>query len=77
MKLREAGRLDRVMVSHDSTWCMRGEPYAPEFWDAFAAAHTPMHFIREVAPRLREQGVTAAEMDLLIRENPRRYFGKH
>jgi phosphotriesterase-related protein len=76
MKIREAGRLDRVMVSHDSTWCMQGEPYDPAFWSSFSGAHTPMHFIRNVAPQLKEKGVTDAEIDLLIRQNPRRYFGK-
>jgi phosphotriesterase-related protein len=76
MKIRAAGRLDRVMVSHDSTWCMRGEPFDPAFWDNFAAAHTPLHFIRNVAPQLKERGVSEAEMAILIRQNPHRYFGK-
>jgi phosphotriesterase-related protein len=76
MKIREAGRLDRVMISHDNVWCMRGEPYDPAFWNGFAAAQTPLHFIRNVAPQLKERGVTAEELDLLIRQNPLRYFGK-
>ena len=76
MKIREAGRLDRVMISHDNVWCMQGEPYDPAFWDGFAAAQTPLHFIRNVAPQLKERGVTAEEIDLLTRQNPLRYFSK-
>lgn len=76
MNIRAAGRLDRIMVSHDSTWCMQGEPFDPVFWTSFSRAHTPMHFIRNIAPKLKEQGISEAEMDLLIRQNPRRYFGK-
>jgi len=74
MKIRAAGRLDRVMISHDNAWCMRGEPYDPMFWDQFGANQTAMHYARNIVPQLKERGVTAAELDLLSRENPRRYF---
>jgi phosphotriesterase-related protein len=74
MKIRAAGRLDRVMISHDNAWCMRGEPYDPVFWDKFGATQSPLHFIRNIAPQLKERGLSAAELDLLSRENPRRYF---
>lgn len=75
LKIRAAGMLDRVVISHDSTWCMRGEPYDPAFWNAFAGSHTPLHFSRAIVPMLKEQGMSDEEMDLLTRQNPLRYFG--
>lgn len=74
MKVRGAGKLDRVLISHDTTWCMRGEPYDPVFWKSFSEVHKPLHFLRVIAPILRERGVSNEELDILTRKNPYSFF---
>ena len=34
----------------------------------------PLHFTRNIAPRLRAGGMTEAEIDSILIDNPRRYF---
>jgi len=75
VKLIKAGAGDRVVVSHDSVWCWKGEPFPPELLanlpdDIF----DPTHFSRNIIPQLREAGVTDEEIDRLLVENPRRFF---
>jgi phosphotriesterase-related protein len=72
--LIEAGVGDRLMVSHD--WSVLGvsrtsdplasRAYNPDGW-LFAT--------RKVFPRLRELGITQAQIDLLNVDNPRRFLG--
>ena len=70
-----AGAGDRVVVSHDSVWCWRGEPFAdPEIARTFAETHTPLHFTREIAPQLAEGGASEAQIRALTVDNPRRFF---
>jgi phosphotriesterase-related protein len=75
VKLIKAGAGDRVVVSHDSVWCWKGEPFPPELLanlpdDIF----DPTHFSKRIIPQLREAGVTDDEIDQLLVENPRRFF---
>jgi phosphotriesterase-related protein len=35
----------------------------------------PLHFTRRVAPMLLEGGATQEQIDTLLVDNPRRYFG--
>lgn len=75
VKLIKAGAGDRIVVSHDSVWCWRGEPFPPEMFanlpnDPF----DPTHFSRRIIPRLRDAGVTEEQIDGLLIENPRRFF---
>ena len=41
---------------------------------AGAARWQPLHFIRDVAPALREAGVSGAQVEALLVDNPRRFF---
>ena len=75
VKLIRSGAGDRIVVSHDSVWCWRGEPFPPEILanigdDAF----DPTFFSNKIIPKLREAGVTDEEIDRLLIDNPRRFF---
>lgn len=75
VKLLKSGAGDRIVVSHDSVWCWKGEPFPPELLanlppDIF----DPTHFSKRIVPRLLEAGVTQEEIDRLLVDNPRRYF---
>ena len=73
-QLIKAGVGDRLMVSHD--WSVLGvsrtsdplasRSYNPDGW-LFAT--------RKVFPRLRELGITQAQIDVLNEDNPRRFLG--
>jgi phosphotriesterase-related protein len=34
----------------------------------------PTHFLRRIAPRLRDAGVSDPQIDALLLDNPRRFF---
>jgi phosphotriesterase-related protein len=67
LKMRDAGRLDRVLISHDAGWYHVGEPGGGEFrpFDTLMA---------DLVPALREAGLTEAEVHRLTVENPRDAF---
>jgi len=68
LALIRAGATSRVVVSHDTVWCWRGRPFAPDpNW-------TPGQFCRRIVPMLKAGGDTDAHIDTLLVENPRRYF---
>ena len=74
-KVVSAGAAQHVVVSHDTVWCWRGQPI-PDV-DALGAAAPnwhPLHFQRNIAPRLRDAGVTDEQIDLMMVDNPRRFF---
>jgi phosphotriesterase-related protein len=73
--LLRAGIGTQVVVSHDSVWCWRGAPLpAPEIQAQLEKIWNPTHFLTRIAPRLREQGVSEAEIETLLVDNPRRFF---
>ena len=75
VKLIQAGAGDRIVVSHDSVWCWRGEPFPPEVLANLSEdAFNPTFFSRKVVPRLLEAGVAQEAIDRLLIENPRRFF---
>jgi phosphotriesterase-related protein len=75
LRLLRAGRGAQVVVSHDSVWCWRGEPIAtPQLFAAVAKTWEPGHFLRRIAPRLKDGGASDDDLDRLLRENPRRFF---
>jgi phosphotriesterase-related protein len=75
VKLIRAGAGDRVVVSHDSVWCWRGEPIPREVLAALPDdIFDPTHFSKRIVPRLREAGVSDEEIDRLLVDNPRRFF---
>jgi phosphotriesterase-related protein len=74
LRLLRAGAGDRVVVSHDSVWCWRGEPVPHALLAQATEVWNPTHFSRRIAPRLREGGVSDAQIEALVVENPRRFF---
>jgi phosphotriesterase-related protein len=74
VKVIEAGGVGRTIVSHDSVWCLRGNPLPAEVMAKLAQTHTPLRFERVIAPRLQELGVSPAQIETLLVDNPRRYF---
>ncbi len=75
LALLRAGAGDRVVVSHDSVWCWRGMPFPdPKLLEAAEKVWNPLHFTREIAPQLKAQGATTAQIDALLVDNPRRFF---
>jgi phosphotriesterase-related protein len=65
--LREQGRLDRVLLSHDAGWYRPGQPDGGTF-RSFEFLFT------DFIPSLRAAGFTTAQLDQLLRENPARAF---
>jgi phosphotriesterase-related protein len=61
--MRDAGLLDRVLISHDAGWYNVGEPNGGTF-RAYDSLFT------RFVPALREAGFTEAEVRRLTRENP-------
>jgi len=75
LRLLRVGRGAQVVVSHDTVWCWRGEPIGnPELFATAAKNWEPGHFLRRIAPRLKDGGASDDDIDLLLRENPRRFF---
>lgn len=75
VKLIKAGAGDRIVVSHDSVWCWRGEPLPPELTENLPEGiFDPTHFTRRIVPRLIDAGVTEEQIDRLLVDNPRRFF---
>jgi len=74
VKLIAAGAGDRVVVSHDSVWCWRGQPFPPELEAAAVKRWNPTHFSTRIVPQLTERGVADDQIDALLIDNPRRFF---
>ncbi len=78
MKLAEAGHLDKVLVSHDSIMCWLGRPlpYAAHFDDMLKMLPKwrSTHIFKEILPRLREAGLSDAQIETILVDNPRRLF---
>jgi phosphotriesterase-related protein len=73
-KLIAAGAGDRAVVSHDSVWCWRGQPFPPAIEAAAVEQWNPSHFSTRIVPKLRDRGVTDEQIDTLLVDNPRRFF---
>ena len=73
-KMIEAGAGDRCVVSHDSVWCWKGQPFPPGMLENVPDAFDPTHFDRKIVPQLLERGITQDQLDRLVTENPRRFF---
>ena len=68
--LREKGRLDRVLLSHDAGWYHVGEPGGGDFrgFDTLFTAFVPA---------LKAAGLTEADIRQLLVDNPRRALTPH
>ena len=64
----------QIVLSHDTVWCWRGR--APGVPAAVVADWHPTHLFRKIIPRLHEAGVPQAKIDIMLVENPRRYFAQ-
>jgi phosphotriesterase-related protein len=75
LRLIQKGAASRVVVSHDSVWCWRGEPIANlQLLAEMEKVWTPSHFTRQIVPQLLAGGATKADIETLLVENPRRFF---
>jgi phosphotriesterase-related protein len=73
-KLIRSGAGDRLVVSHDSVWCWRGEPIPPQVLATMNETWNPTHFSQRIVPQLKNAGVEDAEVERLLVDNPRRFF---
>lgn len=75
LKLLAAGAESRVVISHDSVWCWRGEPIPnPEAFAALLGVWAPTHFFERIIPKLKAAGATDAQIECMLVDNPRRVF---
>lgn len=74
LKLKEKGALGSLIVSHDSVCCWLGAMLPAAIAGHMREFANPMRFSRVIAPMLKAAGVTAAEIEMLLVDNPRRYF---
>ena len=73
--LVKRGHGDRMMISHDFIINWLGRPLAlPEEVLPLIANWNPAHLFQNIIPALKAGGVTDAQIDTIIRENPRRLF---
>jgi phosphotriesterase-related protein len=70
-----AGGCSRVVFSHDSVWCWRGQPIPnTEHFAEMMAVWTPSHFFERIVPQLLAGGATEAQVETMLVDNPRRFF---
>ena len=74
LELIRSGAGDRVVISHDSVWCFRGEPIPPAVKTQLEEVWNPSHFSRRIVPQLLEAGVSRRQIEQLLVDNPRRFF---
>jgi phosphotriesterase-related protein len=69
-------RESQIVVSHDSVWCTRGEPFPQEMMDAMDPdkLFDPTHFHRNIIPQLLAAGIQQEQIDTMLIDNPRRFF---
>ncbi len=71
VKLIKAGCASRIIVSHDSVWYWVG---GPNPCSTQHANWKPTNFFERVIPMLEYEGVTDDDIDVMLKENPRRFF---
>ena len=75
--LAERGYADRMVLSHDASCFI--DWFAPDpnaMRDAFLPNWHYEHISNDVLPMLRERGVSDAQIDQMLVENPRRHFSR-
>jgi phosphotriesterase-related protein len=74
LALKNAGLLSRVLISHDDGWSVDDEAGTIRL-NYFKAAGTPYRTIEEeLIPQLLAAGLTPAEVDGLLIEQPRQAY---
>ena len=66
----------QLVLSHDSVWCTRGEPFPQEILATVDSEvlFNPTHIHDHIIPRLLEAGVSQDQIDTMLVDNPRRFF---
>jgi phosphotriesterase-related protein len=72
--LCEQGYADRMVLSHDTSCYIDWLGPDPSVVSALAPNWVYTHISDDVLPALLEKGVTQAQIDQMLVENPRRYF---
>ncbi len=67
-----AGYADRIHISHDAA-CFLDFPVGDEQWSGLLLDY--MHIPTTILPALSKAGVTQEQIDLMMVENPKRFFG--
>jgi phosphotriesterase-related protein len=75
-KMVDVGHRDRVMVSHDSVNCWKGGYAGGDPYELNKALPNwrMTHLFENIFPELKRMGMSEADLDHIVRENPRRYF---
>ncbi|MFV0277982.1 MAG: phosphotriesterase [Parahaliea sp.] len=76
VRLLRKQREGQIVISHDSVWCTRGEPFPRELVETMDPdiLFNPTHFHRNIVPQLLASGVSQAQIDTMLVDNPRRFF---
>lgn len=74
LKIHAKAALDRVIISHDSICCWLGAMLPPAIVERMSVKNQPLHFSTTIVPMLAENGLAPEEIDMLLIDNPRRYF---
>ncbi len=74
-ELIKEGYADRLMISHDFIINWLGRPLKiPEQALPLVADWHPSHLFKNIIPELKKGGATEEQIDIIIRQNPRRLF---
>ena len=75
MALIHKGKVEQIIVSHDSAWGWRGgqipSPEAKAYLDSM---FNPCHFHDNIVPMLKSMGADDRQIEMLLVDNPRRFF---
>jgi len=74
VRLIKAGHTRQLIVSHDSVGCFLGGIAPPELIAELNRTSHPLHFHEVVRPQILEMGVSEADVEMILRDNPRRFF---
>ncbi|TLS36909.1 phosphotriesterase family protein [Pseudalkalibacillus caeni] len=73
--LVKSGYADRIMLAHDSVNYWMGRPAVmPEPIEKMMENWHPGHLFENILPKLKQAGVTDAEITQMMEENPRKLF---
>ena len=74
--LADAGYRDQLMVSHDNVACWLGAYGAqdPLELNRIMPNWKMTHLFENIFPELKKLGMSDADLDVIVSENPRRYF---
>ncbi|MCB1748449.1 MAG: phosphotriesterase [Gammaproteobacteria bacterium] len=80
LNLVNNGHLERVMMSHDSIMCWLGRPlpFAQSFEGLLEMLPKwrSTHIFREIVPKLKAAGLSQAQIDTILIDNPKRLFAR-